>query len=225
MRSELLWRKQMRRRFAACSAAILLSACSNSGSALTGNLGNNIVAESLSAGDSVTDNSLATVTAPGPAPARPQHRYDFKDGDFYGYLGAISEDDQKRGVATPSVVRFRYTGFWNGAHHLQLISDSGSVLENEECAVPCVVIKETDSSGQLRRIGYSSESIIGGAFEDALNGRLKRSPAPGTVSAGYRFRGGDPGDAANWNPVSPPVTSAPAERNEGTENPMAENSF
>jgi hypothetical protein len=180
--------------------------------------------ENLTAENLVVENNLYGSAVP---PAAPAHRYDFKDSDkygaIYGYLGAISEEDQKRGVATPSVVRFRYTGFWEGAHHLQLINDSGGTVETDECAVPCVVIKSTSYNGQVHRLGYSSQSIIGAAFEDAMNGQLRRSPAPGTISEGYRFKGGDPGNASNWQPVSPPVKPAPAERNDAIENLTAEN--
>jgi hypothetical protein len=218
----------MRRSFAGCSVAILLGACSDSGSAVTAL--NNMAAENLTAENLVTGDSIESAPAPAPAPAPvavpvpapPRHRYNFKDGDLYGYLGAISEEDQKRGVATPSVVRFRYTGFWQGAHHLLLIADSGSVLEADECAVPCIAIKETYYNGQVRRVGYSPDSIVGAAFEDAINGQLRRSPTPGTISGGYRFKGGDPGDAANWQPISPPA--APAQPNSSTvENLTAEN--
>jgi hypothetical protein len=189
----------------------LLCACSNGGSARSDNL-NNMAVENLITDSPVGQNVIEAASVPAPAP--PSHRYDFKDGDLYGYLGAISENDRKQGVATPSVVRFRYTGFWNGTHHLLLIGDSGSVLEAAECAVPCVAINETDYNGQVHRVGYSQDSIIGAAFEDAIDGQLRRSPTPGTVSNGYRFKGGNPGDASNWQPTSPPPATVEANSDE-----------
>jgi hypothetical protein len=170
----------------------------------------NLVDENLttSSDNLVVANSVESVI-PAQAVAPPKHHYDFRDGELYGYLGAISEEQSKKGVAAPPVVMFRYTGQWGGEHHLQWVSDSGAVLESAECNVPCVAIKVRYADGTRDRIGYSPNSIIGGAFEDAMNGRLQRSPAPGTVKDGYRFKGGDPGNPANWQAVSLP-SPAPA---------------
>lgn len=204
----------------ACSAAALLAACSNSGSAVT-NYTDNMAVENLTAENLVVDNLTENPSDIAP-PALPDQHYDFREGDLYGYLGAVSEEQSKKGVATPSVVMFRYTGFWGDAHHLQWIGDNGAVLESAECNVPCVAIKVRYANGSLERLGYNPNSIIGGAFEDAINGRLERAPAPGTVKDGYRFKGGDPASAANWQSISPPAAPAQPDSRD-VENLTAEN--
>lgn len=208
----------MKRVFAGCSTVMLLAACSDSGSAVT-NYADIMAVENLTAENLVVESSQ---------PAPPTHRYEFQDGDLYGYVGVVSEEDQKKAIASPPVVRFRYSGFWDGAHHLQLIGDDGAVLAINECRIPCVAIKQTSYNGQIRRVGYSPDSIIGAAFADAINGQLRRSPAVGTVEDGYRFKGGNPGLAANWEPVigsSPSVASTSAQKEpDAVENLTAENS-
>lgn len=147
-----------------------------------------------------TDMNPPAVTPAAAAaePAPPSHRYEYREGEFYSYLGAISDEERKRGVAVPSVVRFRYSGFWGGAYHLQTIGDGDQIIGYSECRKPCVVIKQTGPDGSVRRVGYSDSSIIGAAFDDAIGGNLVRAPAVGVVREGYRFLGGDPGNSANW---------------------------
>lgn len=197
----------------ACLVGATVSACSDKSAAITDNVtaGTNVadVSNNTMAADEYIPASNVGTPVPPPAPA---HNYQFVEGDLYGYLGAISEDDQKKGVAAPPVVRFRYTGLWNGAHHFQDVSDSGVVTGSEECDVPCVAIKEIGFDGTVHRVGYSPASIIGSAFEDAMNGKLRRSPQPGIIKDGYRFRGGDPGDSSNWQqiaPTTPPQSTPP----------------
>lgn len=195
-------------------AAALLVGCSDNTSDPLLNAGStaSLSADSHNSEQGATDyNQVLNSLGPAPAQQTPvvSHNYNFKEGDLYGYLGGISEEDQKKGIAAPPVVRFRYTGFWGGAHHLQLVDDNGAVIDTEECQVPCVAIKETGANG-VRRIGYSTDSIVGAAFEDAMNGRLRGSPAPGSVREGYRFKGGDPSNPANWRAISPPISPIPA---------------
>lgn len=196
-----------------CALAFLgtavLGGCSDNSS---GGITNYDAASAELQNDSGTLNAVQSLNAaeaalPEPVPTR-THNYDFVEGDFYGYLGAVSEEDQKKGVAAPPVVRFRYTGFWSGAQHLQAVDDNGAVTESDECDVPCVAIKEIGYGGTVRRVGYSTQSIIGSAFEDAINGRLRRSPQPGTIKDGYKFIGGDPGVSANWRMISPPPAAS-----------------
>lgn len=135
----------MKRLFAGCSTAVLLAACSNSDSAASDyadDYANQTVVENLAAENLVLqDSSESAVNMVQPA-ATPQQNYDFREGELYGYLGAVSEERSKKGVASPPVVMFRYTGYWDGAHHLQWVSDSGAVLQSAECNVPCVAIKK-----------------------------------------------------------------------------------
>jgi len=205
------------------SAALLplagiLSACSGA-SGSTGNM----AVENLTAENLVVENTSDNVT---PSDAQigqpvPTHRYNYREGELYGYLGAVSEDQKKAGVATPSVVMFRYAGYWGGENHLDLVSDQGNVVESAECAVPCVAIKRTFADGSVDRVGYTPDSVIGSAFLDAMNGQLERSPAVGSVNNGYRFRGGDPDDASNWRSLTPPAE--PQTQNLTAENLVVEN--
>ncbi|MEO8454222.1 MAG: hypothetical protein ABI454_03615 [Sphingomicrobium sp.] len=163
------------------------------------------------------DENLTTTDLPANPQPVATHNYNFSEGELYGYLGAISDDDRKKGIAAPSVIRFRYTGFWDGAQHLEVVDDNGTTAELDECSVPCVAIKATSYNGAVRRIGYSTGSIVGAAFEDAMNGQLHRSPTPGTVKDGYRFRGGDPRLASNWQLIAkPPEPSSSEDVNDTT---------
>jgi len=176
----------------------------------------NLVVENASGGDPFAD--AVNSSAPSAVPA---HRYQYKEGDLYGYLGAVSEDQKKAGVATPSVVMFRYAGYWGGENHLDLVSDQGNVVESAECTVPCVAIRRTFADGSVDRVGYTPDSVIGSAFLDAMNGQLERSPAVGSVNNGYRFRGGDPDDPSNWRSLTPPAE--PQTQNLTAENLVVEN--
>jgi hypothetical protein len=180
----------------------LVGACSDKSSDATALTSNDTA---IAVDENLTTDINPQVAMPTVAPAQPSHRYDYKEGEFYSYLGAVSEEDRKRGVAAPSVVRFRYSGFWDGSYHLQTIGDGDQVIGFAECSKPCVVIKEITPSGAVQHMGYSGTSIIGAAFDDAMTGQLKRAPAVGAVRNGYRFQGGDPSSWTNWRLIDPPA--------------------
>jgi hypothetical protein len=206
------------------AAAALLAACSdNSSGAVTNydaippdqqNQSAMMNADQPAPSYNAALNSFQSAAA---EPQAPQHNYKFRDGELYGYIGGISEEDQKKGIAAPPVIRFRYTGFWAGAQHLQVVDDNGAVTEIDECAVPCVAIKATAYNGSVSRYGYTPDSVVGAAFQDAMNGLLKRAPALGTVRNGYRYMGGDPGSSSNWQPLS--SGAAPNRNNMGSPEP------
>lgn len=104
-----------------------------------------------------------------PTPTVQPPRFEEEENRTYYYVGAVSEEDQKRGVAVGKVVAYRYLGRDDdGDHVLVLVGDNGATLRKSSCSEPCRIIK---SGGQ--RIGFSSDSIIGAAFEDAIAGHLK----------------------------------------------------
>jgi hypothetical protein len=114
--------------------------------------------------------------------AVPTHNWEFKEGDVYGYIAAVSEEDRKRGKAAGDVIMYRYAGIQNGAYHLELVRDDGTIESTAACVRPCVAIKVYSGAG-MQRIAYNPSSIIGAAFEDAMNGRLAKKQLPHQVRA------------------------------------------
>lgn len=104
----------------------------------------------------------------------PQPRYDDSENGVYFYASEVSEEDQKKGKALGSVSGFRYLGQdASGRYKLGLVSDNGTVISRYACSSPCKIIKDLDNG---ERIPFNSASIIGAAFEDAINGLLKEQP-------------------------------------------------
>lgn len=99
--------------------------------------------------------------------------WDFREGQEYGYVAAVSEEDRKRGRAAGSVHLFRYLGQEDGKHVLVSLGDDGAPFARSYCASPCVAIKTVFGDGGVRRIAYDTDSVIGAAFEDAIAGRMK----------------------------------------------------
>lgn len=88
----------------------------------------------------------------------------------YFYVTAVSEEDRKKGKAVGDVVGFRYLGRNDREQHtLASVTDGGRVISKAYCAEPCSIIKRSDGT----RIAYDPDSIIGSAFQDAINGLLK----------------------------------------------------
>jgi hypothetical protein len=106
------------------------------------------------------------------------HRYDEERSGTYYYIASVSEDDRKKGKATGDVVGFRYLGKnAKGEHVLQQVANDGTPLSKSYCSEPCRIIH---SGNDL--LGFNTESIIGAAFLDAMNGLLKPYPASGSAS-------------------------------------------
>jgi hypothetical protein len=98
--------------------------------------------------------------------------FDDQEGDTYFYASAVSEEDKKKGKAVGGVVNFRYLGESGGVHKIASVDDRGRALLRYECPTPCRIIKRTFDS-EIERIPYDPQSVIGAAFEDALNGSLR----------------------------------------------------
>ncbi|AKM06123.1 hypothetical protein [Pelagerythrobacter marensis] len=118
----------------------------------------------------------APVIAPEPTappvqyePPRPSHYYDERDGVFYSYIAAVSEEDRKTGKVAGDVVTFAYLGENDGKHVLARVMPNGTITGRSSCRSPCRVITYEDGT----QVGYNESSIIGAAFADALNGELE----------------------------------------------------
>lgn len=128
-------------------------------------------------------SSGAAVQAPAPeivaTPIAPVARYAQEDRGIYYYVADVPEEEAKKGKAAGDVIGFRYLGRNDkGEHILGLVGDDGAVISRSYCLEPCRVIRQ--STG---RIGFSSTSIIGAAFEDAIAGLLKPSGIAGAENA------------------------------------------
>jgi hypothetical protein len=107
----------------------------------------------------------------------PTHLYAIKDDDRYGYVTAVSEDDQKQGKAAGDVIFFVYRGRDRNTYKLDQVTASGVVVETTECQRPCTAIKRY-RYGDVSYVGFEPTSIIGSAYTDAFNGFLQASPLP-----------------------------------------------
>jgi hypothetical protein len=115
----------------------------------------------------LADAAVAGANSDAPyVPPAPTHNYDDKEGATYHYVGAVSEEQQKKGQASGDVYSVQYGGKEDGAHIL--ITPSGRY----SCEVPCKIIKGSNGA----RIAYSETSLIGAAFQDAMRGFLKPVP-------------------------------------------------
>lgn len=159
----------MRGRMVGLSALALLAACASAEPDDAANFVN--VDETLTT-ENIVANDITAVDASLPEPAQPSHRYAFREGDLYGYIAAISEEESKRGKAAGDVVMYRYKGFWESADHIEQVDATGRTVGINECNRPCVAIKST-YYGRFERMAFNPSSIIGAAFQDAMNGKLE----------------------------------------------------
>jgi hypothetical protein len=130
---------------------------------------------------------LVPAPAAAPTPVAPSPNYDEREGESYLYVAAVSEEERKSGKVAGEVVTFRYLGVRNGVHRIETLTDAGSPIDVAECTSPCKVIKVIRADGTTDRIGFTSSSIIGSAFEDAFMGRLvvaKGAPKSERAQAG-----------------------------------------
>lgn len=109
------------------------------------------------------------VAQPSPTPSSPPHNYDARNGLFYSYVAAISEDDRKAGKAAGDVVTYAYLGMRGSNHVLARVRPNGSVLGEVYCGEPCKVVTYPDGT----QFAYTESSIIGSAFADAIGGQLE----------------------------------------------------
>jgi hypothetical protein len=182
--------------------------------AVTGCSGNSATHDLNTVGSNVSNASFNDITTASndvsASPVlMPDHHYGLHDGNAYGYIAAVSEDDRKKGKAAGDVVMVSYLGHWNGALHLAEVNDSGGVIANYECSNPCVAIKR-DQYGNVQRFAYTPLSVIGGAFEDAMNGKLveARPPAPSPTYAAPSYAPRAPEPTYDKRPTNNPFDPA-----------------
>lgn len=108
-------------------------------------------------------------------PPTPSHYYSYEEDGEYGYEPAISEDEQKQGIATKSLLMTRYLGEKNGLHSIQM--SDGAYKAIYSCKTPCEFIKvKKYFSGSLintETVKNAPNSVISSIMEDAQNGFLK----------------------------------------------------
>ena len=122
-----------------------------------------------------SNNSAVAVPEPivEAMPTETFPNYAFEDGGLYGYVSEVSEEDRAKGRATGDLSLFAYRGSSRGVHRLTMYDDEMAKVGDYECHDPCQVIRRMEGSSTLRRIPYDPRSILGGAFEDAIRGRLQ----------------------------------------------------
>lgn len=123
------------------------------------------------------DPKIGPLVPAAEAPVVPTHNYEFAEGRTYGYFSAVSEEDREKGKAVGEVFLYRYNGFMDGKHRLTAVNEAGQMLSWSECSDPCKAIRHY-ANGRVEMIPYSPRSIIGAAFEDAVEGRLKKWQPP-----------------------------------------------
>jgi hypothetical protein len=129
-------------------------------------------AAAANSADDTSNTAMAANAAFDPATARPQHNWISHDNGEYGYTVAISDEAQKNGQAAEDVVMVRYLGFKNDLYTLVL--DNGSVAT---CSAYCTVIA-INNGYSFQHVAYNPSSVIGAAFEDAIDGQLEPWQAP-----------------------------------------------
>jgi hypothetical protein len=146
-------------------ATVLVAACNNASDA------NNYPALTQTTVPDNTDDEIGTTpVAALPAAPVPDHNYDERRGATYYYIAAVSQDDQKRGVAIGAVSQFQYLGRNSaGEYVLASLNPNGTVSYRAKCSSDCRII-DTDYGGKL---AYSASSVIGAAFQDAFRGKLR----------------------------------------------------
>lgn len=156
------------KKFVSCVGAVLLTACQQE--ATTAPI---ILAQASDSSSPLSTQSALPIASVSPVPAPSQvrdHNYDDHRGWDYYYIGALSEEDRKKGRATGKVSTFQYLGK-NSDNEFVLASmnDDGSVAYKAKCSRSCKVI-DTSYGG---KIAYAPQSLIGAAFQDAFRGKLQ----------------------------------------------------
>lgn len=131
-------------------------------------------------GSSENASSDETVAAPAApiVPTKPARNYTEEENGTYFYIAAVSDEDRQKGVAAGEVIGYRYLGLNDKQQHtLQLVAETSNATMKAYCSDPCAIIKFENGD----RISFNPSSIIGAAFQDAINGHLipfKEQPKP-----------------------------------------------
>lgn len=156
------------KKFVSCVGAILLSACQQEATTAP-----TISARASDGSSPLSTQSAQPIALASPVTAPPQipdHNYDDRRGWDYHYIGAVSEEDREKGRATGKVSTFQHLGKNSDDEFiLASMNDDGSVAYKAKCSRSCKVI-DTSYGG---KIAYVPQSLIGGAFQDALRGKLQ----------------------------------------------------
>jgi hypothetical protein len=107
-----------------------------------------------------------------PVMPKPTPRYDATEDRVYFYLGAASEDEKKRGIASGPTLAFRYYGRdANNEHVLRSYTANGYPVKFYYCSDPCRLMR--DDSGE--RTVINDGTIMGSVVDDIRNGFLQKS--------------------------------------------------
>lgn len=148
-----------------------------------------------------TDSELPTAELPAPVPT---HNFVEEERGTYYYVTAVSEEDQKKGKAVGDVLGYRYLGKNDkGQHVLASVADNGRVIAKAYCSEPCTIIKYGDGE----RIAYNPNSIIGSAFQDAINGLL--TPPPSSASTSPQPSGSNTSPSSSPSPTETASDNSP----------------
>jgi hypothetical protein len=128
------------------------------------------------------DNGSSPASVAAPAQPASAPNYGDSEGGIYMYATAVSQEDRAKGKEVGNVVMYRYFGEEDGTYTIASVDEDGALMGRHTCRNPCKIIK-SNYSGQISRTPFSTNSVIGAAFEDAFNGHLalsKASRAEGT---------------------------------------------
>jgi hypothetical protein len=121
-----------------------------------------------------TETGLAaaadSISLPKPMPAPvPAPYYDVAENGVYYYVGVPSPEARQKGSVSGNTIGFQYLGRNDlGEHILQRVVN-GVPAWKSACANPCNLIKHDNGDRQV----YNPDSIIGGAYRDAIMGFMK----------------------------------------------------
>jgi hypothetical protein len=161
------------------------------------------------AGNALTEINSMTPPEDAAPPATKSHNYNLREGDLYGYIAAVSEEERKQGRAAGEVVLYRYRGVVDGLHRLENVDAAGRTVGINECPSACVAIKSYQY-GRPSRIAFNPSSIIGAAFEDAIAGRLNVVREAAVATSTMREEAASPLDnSAGAAPTEPPTFGTP----------------
>lgn len=145
------------------------------------------------------------------------HNYEYVDNGLYGYEEALSDTDEKAGVATKPLRMFRYIGFVNGRYIVEAI-ENNVTASRASCEPPCqfakILVVNTFGGSSSQVIRLAPNSIIASVLLDAMSGQLEPSRSP----VNYLFPASwspapaqaPAAQAANQTPITAPAPSVPA---------------
>lgn len=138
----------------------------------------NANSNTMNVDENLTATAINSETNAASATPLKTHLYAINDGNKYGYVAAVSEDERKRGTVAGDVVLFSYRGRDGETYKIDEVSASGAVVADYECTQPCAAIKAYTYAG-VKYMGFEPTSLIGEAFTDAFNGFLNPARLPG----------------------------------------------